>query len=99
MALKISRRALFGVAAAATAAALPSSAAARAHVAVEPDAVGLLYDSTRCVGCGGCVAACKESNGRPWHGDPKELDCTTKNVVKTRHLRQPSAAGAATAFV
>ncbi len=26
---------------------------------------GLLYDSTRCVGCGACSAACKEQNGLP----------------------------------
>jgi Fe-S-cluster-containing dehydrogenase component len=96
---RFSRRAWFGVAAVACAAAVPGRAEARARVAVEPEAVGLLYDSTRCVGCGGCVAACKESNDLPWDGEPKELDCTTKNVVKTRHLRQPSAAGASTAFV
>ncbi len=100
MALRFSRRAWFGVAAAATcAAAIPRNASARARVVVEPEAVGLLYDSTRCVGCGGCVAACKESNDLPWDGEPRELDCTTNNVVKARHLRQPSAAGATTAFV
>jgi formate dehydrogenase iron-sulfur subunit len=27
--------------------------------------VGLLYDSTRCVGCGACTAACKEVNDLP----------------------------------
>jgi formate dehydrogenase iron-sulfur subunit len=27
--------------------------------------VGLLYDSTRCVGCGACTAACKEANDLP----------------------------------
>lgn len=27
--------------------------------------VGLLYDSTQCVGCGACTAACKEQNGLP----------------------------------
>ena len=30
-----------------------------------PDAVGLLYDSTLCVGCRACVSACKEANGMP----------------------------------
>jgi Fe-S-cluster-containing dehydrogenase component len=85
-------------AAATCAVAIPGRTEA-APVAVEPEAVGLLYDSTRCVDCGGCVAACKESNGLPWDGEPGELDCTTKNVVKTRHLRRPSSAGASTAFV
>jgi len=27
--------------------------------------VGLLFDSTRCIGCGACSAACKEANGLP----------------------------------
>jgi formate dehydrogenase iron-sulfur subunit len=26
---------------------------------------GLLFDSTRCIGCGACSAACKEANGLP----------------------------------
>jgi formate dehydrogenase iron-sulfur subunit len=26
---------------------------------------GLLYDSTHCIGCGACTAACKEQNGLP----------------------------------
>ena len=27
--------------------------------------IGLLFDSTRCIGCGACSAACKEANGLP----------------------------------
>ena len=30
-----------------------------------PDAVGLLYDSTLCVGCKACVSACKAANNAP----------------------------------
>ena len=30
-----------------------------------PKAVGMLYDSTLCVGCKACVSACKEANGMP----------------------------------
>jgi len=98
--MRISRRRLLqGAALAGAAAALPSRAEARETIDPEPDAVGMLYDSTRCVGCGGCVAACKESNGLPWDGEPRELDCTTKNVVKTRRLSKPIAGGATTAFV
>lgn len=100
MAPRFSRRTWFRVAAAATCTvAIPERTLARGPVTVEPEAVGLLYDSTRCVGCGGCEAACKESNGQPWDGEPTELDATTNNVVKTRHLPRPSAAGATTAFV
>ncbi len=29
------------------------------------NAVGILYDSTQCIGCRACVVACKEANGRP----------------------------------
>jgi Fe-S-cluster-containing dehydrogenase component len=100
MSPRLSRRSWLGlVAAGAGTAALPRRAEAREPVQPEPGAVGLLYDSTRCQDCGGCVAACKESNQLPWNGDPKELDCTTKNVVKVRKLHQPAADGATTAFV
>ncbi len=103
MSVKLSRRAWLGtLAAGAAAASLPRRADAREAVPPEPEAVGLLYDSTRCTGCEGCVAACKESNGLPWHdgpGGPRELDCTTKTVVKTRTLSKPAADGAKTAFV
>jgi Fe-S-cluster-containing dehydrogenase component len=30
-----------------------------------PDALGLLYDSTLCVGCKACVAGCKQANAKP----------------------------------
>jgi Fe-S-cluster-containing dehydrogenase component len=98
--MRISRRGLLRCAAVVgAAAAVTRRAEARETVEPDPEAVGMLYDSTRCVGCGGCVAACKESNGLPWNGEPKELDCTTKNVVKTRRLSKPATGGATTAFV
>ena len=40
-------------------------AAARETHPVPPDALGLLYDATLCVGCKACVAACKEANENP----------------------------------
>ena len=30
-----------------------------------PDAVGLLYDATLCIGCKACVASCKQANSVP----------------------------------
>jgi len=33
--------------------------------ALPPKAVGMLYDSTLCVGCKACVSACKVANGMP----------------------------------
>src|SRR5512140_2394169 len=55
-----------------------------------PDAVGLLYDATRCIGCRACVLKCKEANGMPpasgtargaMYGAPDELNSKTKNII------------------
>jgi Fe-S-cluster-containing dehydrogenase component len=56
-----------GLGAAAATAALtePVEALQRTPLARKPDALGLLYDSTLCVGCKACVAACKAANDRP----------------------------------
>ena len=62
-----------------------------------PDAVGLLYDSTRCIGCKACVVACREENKLPpaatdgLHDVQTELNGTTKNVIKLyRDEQNPS---------
>ena len=53
-----------------------------------PGSVGMLYDSTRCIGCKACVTACREVNHLPsattdgLHDMQQELDGTTKNVIK-----------------
>jgi Fe-S-cluster-containing dehydrogenase component len=52
-----------GAAATACAAAVP--ALARETKPRPPEALGLLYDATLCVGCKACVAACKEANNNP----------------------------------
>jgi formate dehydrogenase iron-sulfur subunit len=33
--------------------------------------VGILFDATRCIGCGACSAACKEANGLPLPLEPR----------------------------
>jgi len=38
---------------------------ARGNKTMSPDAVGLLYDGTLCIGCRACIPACKEANGMP----------------------------------
>lgn len=38
---------------------------ARQQKAMPPEAVGILYDATLCIGCKACVAACKEHNSMP----------------------------------
>lgn len=61
------RRAAGGVAAAATTAANPASAfiSRRENLPMPPQAVGMLYDSTLCIGCRACVDACKTANDMP----------------------------------
>jgi len=54
--------------------------------------VGLLIDTTKCIGCRGCTLACKEANGLPLDdGGGKELSATTWTVVEDRgtvHVRR-----------
>lgn len=55
-----------------------------------PTAVGLLYDSTLCIGCKACVRACKEVNGMPaviegdqlQYDSARDLSPSTLNVIK-----------------
>lgn len=78
-------------AAAATAVAGVPEALARERKQPPADAVGMLYDATRCIGCKACVVKCKEANGlRPETGAPMGaiydapvgLSGNTKNVIK-----------------
>lgn len=55
-----------------------------------PDAVGLLYDATLCIGCKTCVVACQDANGLPRdtagidykYDAPVALSAKAKNVIK-----------------
>ena len=51
--------------AAVAASAVPLAAEARETKQRPPEALGLLYDATLCVGCKACVAACKQVNENP----------------------------------
>jgi formate dehydrogenase iron-sulfur subunit len=42
----------------------------------------LLFDGTKCIGCGSCSAACQESNGLPESSDP-DLSARQFTVLKT----------------
>lgn len=63
---------------------------ARGNKTMPPQAMGLLYDSTLCIGCKACMAACKESNGLPpefstveqYWDTPLDISGKTKNVIK-----------------
>jgi len=46
-----------------------------------PDAVGLLYDATRCIGCQACVVKCKEANGLPPDSGTPRGPCTTPRTT------------------
>ena len=65
----------------------PARASERAEA--PPDAVGLLYDSTKCIGCKTCVVACQDANGLPrdtrqdpLHDAPIDLNDRAKTVIK-----------------
>jgi Fe-S-cluster-containing dehydrogenase component len=85
------RTVLKGIAAAGAFAAGARPASAAATTAAVPDAVGLLYDTTKCIGCKACVVACSEANGlapdRTGYRDalyqaPVALNAQTKNIIK-----------------
>ncbi len=89
--MSVTRRSVLKGMAAAVAAGAPPRALARERKSPPPDAVGLLYDATRCIGCKACVGACKEANGLPPDTDtpmgalydaPADLSATTKNIIK-----------------
>jgi Fe-S-cluster-containing dehydrogenase component len=74
----------------------PTLSAASEEKAFGPDEVGMLYDSTLCVGCKACVYACRSENfdadssseldakalSEPRWQDVYELDYRTKNIIK-----------------
>jgi formate dehydrogenase iron-sulfur subunit len=89
--MEINRRTLLKTIAGGTAA-LGAGAAAQAREtkAAPPDAVGLLYDATRCIGCKACMVACKQANNlryspesrRSMYDDPVMLSAYNKTLVK-----------------
>jgi Fe-S-cluster-containing dehydrogenase component len=69
--------------------------AQRESKTLPPQAIGMLYDSTLCIGCKACVAACKRANDRPpevaeehkvWNigtwDSAKDISGDTLNVIK-----------------
>lgn len=68
----------------------PLPVAAREPVPRLPEAQGMLFDATVCIGCKACMSACKEYNRLPpehYHphniwDDPVDLSAKTVNIVK-----------------
>jgi len=89
--MSISRREfLQGALAGGTLLATGAPAEARENLTMPAEALGLLYDSTLCIGCKACVAACKEVNNMPpefstpeqlWD-TPLDISGKTLNVIK-----------------
>ena len=91
--MSIDRRSLLKSVAAAGAGAAVAGGVAEARVRPKApaDAIGLLYDTTKCIGCKACVVACREANGtqadvsnapgRLWDA-PLDLNGQTKTVIK-----------------
>jgi formate dehydrogenase beta subunit len=86
------RRSFFkGLGAAATLTAIAPAATARERRAAPADAIGLLYDTTLCIGCKACVVACKEANnmgadidgyGSGLYDAPESLNDSTRNIIQ-----------------
>jgi len=75
--------------AAAAASTVPGAARASEKHEAPDDAVGMLYDTTLCIGCKTCVVACHEANDLPpdtrndaKYDMPLALNDDTKNIIK-----------------
>lgn len=92
--MAMDRRSLLKGVATAGAAAVASASpvkAARPRKEAPPDARGMLYDTTRCIGCRACVTACHQANNLPAdtrtvgmdkYDAPTDLNDYTKNIIK-----------------
>jgi Fe-S-cluster-containing dehydrogenase component len=70
------------------------TAQARPNKEPLPNAVGMLYDATLCIGCKACMVGCKQANGMPiettlqqpmWDSPPDISDKTLNNIKVYRH--------------
>jgi Fe-S-cluster-containing dehydrogenase component len=70
--------------------ALPAPAEARPNLEVPPNAIGMLYDATLCIGCKACMVGCKDANDMPvenadespiWDA-PVDASGKTLNIIK-----------------
>lgn len=82
--------------------------AIRARREMPPEAVGILYDSTLCVGCKVCEHACKQANNMPMEqrvdgadlwDSPVDLSSRTLNVIKRYGVSGPKDSVEGFAFV
>jgi Fe-S-cluster-containing dehydrogenase component len=100
--MSVTRRDLFRISAASAVGASVPAFAAEKRTAPS-DALGLMYDTTVCIGCKACVAACTSANnldpdtelsGGIWQM-PTDLNAQTKNIIQLYR----SEDGAETSFM
>ena len=81
-------------------------AASASEKGLPPDAVGMLYDSTLCIGCKACVVKCREANQLTpqrtrkdggLHDMQTDLDFDTKTVIKL-YQSEAGSEGPSSAF-
>ncbi len=84
------KKLLAGTASVAALSVFPSSVSAKTRYYYPPDYwYGMLYDSTKCIGCKSCVVACKRVNNLPPELDEEgiydramDLTASTKTIIK-----------------
>jgi len=88
--MSMNRRNFIKFAGSAAAVGTTSTVEARENLKPSPDAVGMLYDATICIGCKACMPACKEANGMPPESEmenpiwdnPMDISEKTLNAIK-----------------
>jgi len=82
--MSMDRRTLLKGLAIAGAGAVAPAEASEKYAEAPGDAVGMLYDATRCIGCQACVTACKTANNLPGnrYDPPEDLSGETKNIIR-----------------
>lgn len=88
--MALTRRELFKIGVVgATSCALGATAMAEEPTAPPRDAIAMLYDSTKCIGCRSCVVACTQANNLlpdtsvdAIHQAPNDLNAHTKTIIK-----------------
>jgi Fe-S-cluster-containing dehydrogenase component len=100
--MKLNRRTFFKVAGAAGTVALSPARKASASAAassLDANRRGVLVDTTKCIGCRACEAACAEANGLPGPAmldnaavfeAPRKTDTVTLTVVNQAALAEPA---------
>jgi Fe-S-cluster-containing dehydrogenase component len=81
--MEFSRRSFFKIAGVTAGAGLVAGGTARAETASADDKPGVLVDTTRCVGCRACEAACAEANGLPAPPEGEDVLAQRRDTSQT----------------